>query len=199
LPTLAGVITGFRPVFAISCHCPEGDAPYSTMPGRTQSKCGIVEPMRRIEQAAEGLDCPRSLANSAATLWHPEGTNPVKMRFRMPERRRRVGQRAWAIQPLRRLFDPVAEAENPQGIVEPMRRIEQAAEGLDCPRSLANSGAIQHDAGTNPVKMRFRMPERRRRVGQRAWAIQPLTGFVPASCCMAHRLPGSGRISRTPA
>ena len=33
---------------------------------------GIVEPMRRIEQAAEGLDCPRSLANSAATLWHPE-------------------------------------------------------------------------------------------------------------------------------
>ena len=33
---------------------------------------GIVEPMSRIEQAAEGLDCPRSLANSAATLWHPE-------------------------------------------------------------------------------------------------------------------------------
>ncbi len=33
---------------------------------------GIVEPMRRIEQAAEGLECPRSLANSAATLWHPE-------------------------------------------------------------------------------------------------------------------------------
>lgn len=33
---------------------------------------GIIEPMRRIEQAAEGLDCPRSLANSAATLWHPE-------------------------------------------------------------------------------------------------------------------------------
>ena len=33
---------------------------------------GIVEPLRRIEQAAEGLDCPRSLSNSAATLWHPE-------------------------------------------------------------------------------------------------------------------------------
>lgn len=33
---------------------------------------GIVEPMRRIEQAAEGLDCRRSLSNSAATLWHPE-------------------------------------------------------------------------------------------------------------------------------
>lgn len=32
---------------------------------------GIVEPMKRIERAAEGLDCPRSLANSAATLWHP--------------------------------------------------------------------------------------------------------------------------------
>ncbi len=33
---------------------------------------GITEPLARIEQAAEGLDCPRSLANSAATLWHPE-------------------------------------------------------------------------------------------------------------------------------
>ena len=32
---------------------------------------GIVEPLKRIEQAAEGLHCPRSLANSAATLWHP--------------------------------------------------------------------------------------------------------------------------------
>lgn len=33
---------------------------------------GIAEPMRRIEQAAEGIDAPRSLANSAATLWHPQ-------------------------------------------------------------------------------------------------------------------------------
>ena len=33
---------------------------------------GIGEAMRRIEQAAEGLDCPRSLSNSAAALWHPE-------------------------------------------------------------------------------------------------------------------------------
>ncbi len=33
---------------------------------------GVEAPMRQIEQAAEGLDCPRSLANSAATLWHPE-------------------------------------------------------------------------------------------------------------------------------
>lgn len=33
---------------------------------------GIIEPMRRIELAAEGLNCPRSLANSAATLWHPD-------------------------------------------------------------------------------------------------------------------------------
>ncbi|QUG75937.1 catabolic alanine racemase DadX [Erwinia sp. E602] len=32
---------------------------------------GIVEPLKRIAQAAEGLQCPRSLANSAATLWHP--------------------------------------------------------------------------------------------------------------------------------
>ncbi|BBV66404.1 TPA: catabolic alanine racemase DadX [Kluyvera ascorbata] len=33
---------------------------------------GVAEQMQRIEQAAEGLECPRSLANSAATLWHPE-------------------------------------------------------------------------------------------------------------------------------
>ncbi|MDA8495856.1 catabolic alanine racemase DadX [Kluyvera georgiana] len=33
---------------------------------------GVTAPMRLIEQAAEGLDCPRSLANSAATMWHPE-------------------------------------------------------------------------------------------------------------------------------
>jgi alanine racemase len=33
---------------------------------------GLIEPMQRVEQAAEGLDCPRSLSNSAATLWHPE-------------------------------------------------------------------------------------------------------------------------------
>lgn len=33
---------------------------------------GIDEPMARIAQATEGLTCPRSLANSAATLWHPE-------------------------------------------------------------------------------------------------------------------------------
>ncbi|WP_034944795.1 catabolic alanine racemase DadX [Erwinia oleae] len=37
-----------------------------------ESSEGIIEPMRRINAAAEGLDCPRSLANSAATLWHPE-------------------------------------------------------------------------------------------------------------------------------
>lgn len=33
---------------------------------------GIVEPMKQVERAAEGLNCPRSLSNSAATLWHPE-------------------------------------------------------------------------------------------------------------------------------
>ncbi|WP_413453993.1 catabolic alanine racemase DadX [Erwinia persicina] len=32
---------------------------------------GIAEPVRRINEASEGLNCPRSLANSAATLWHP--------------------------------------------------------------------------------------------------------------------------------
>ncbi|PIF21828.1 catabolic alanine racemase DadX [Candidatus Pantoea floridensis] len=33
---------------------------------------GLIEPMKRVELAAEGLHCPRSLSNSAATLWHPE-------------------------------------------------------------------------------------------------------------------------------
>lgn len=33
---------------------------------------GIDDAMLRIEQAAEGLNCPRSLSNSAGTLWHPE-------------------------------------------------------------------------------------------------------------------------------
>lgn len=33
---------------------------------------GISSAMARIEQATEGLECRRSLSNSAATLWHPE-------------------------------------------------------------------------------------------------------------------------------
>lgn len=33
---------------------------------------GITAPLRLVKQAAEGLEAPRSLANSAATLWHPE-------------------------------------------------------------------------------------------------------------------------------
>ncbi|KOC89045.1 catabolic alanine racemase DadX [Winslowiella iniecta] len=33
---------------------------------------GVTVPMQRVEQAAEGLNCRRSLANSAATMWHPE-------------------------------------------------------------------------------------------------------------------------------
>ncbi|OPW99152.1 catabolic alanine racemase DadX [Citrobacter sp. A316] len=33
---------------------------------------GIQEAMARIAQATEGLECRRSLSNSAATLWHPE-------------------------------------------------------------------------------------------------------------------------------
>lgn len=33
---------------------------------------GIEQPLARVEQAAEGLDIPRSLCNSAATLWHPQ-------------------------------------------------------------------------------------------------------------------------------
>lgn len=35
-----------------------------------ESNEGVTAPMARINQAAEGLNCPRSLANSAATLWH---------------------------------------------------------------------------------------------------------------------------------
>lgn len=37
-----------------------------------ESPEGITEPMVRINQVSEGLDCSRSFANSAATLWHPE-------------------------------------------------------------------------------------------------------------------------------
>ncbi|MCS3430350.1 catabolic alanine racemase DadX [Klebsiella sp. BIGb0407] len=37
-----------------------------------ESPEGVTAPLQCINQAAEGLDCPRSLANSAATLWHPE-------------------------------------------------------------------------------------------------------------------------------
>lgn len=37
-----------------------------------ESPEGVIEPVRRINQAAQGWDCPRSLANSAATLWHPD-------------------------------------------------------------------------------------------------------------------------------
>ncbi len=33
---------------------------------------GIDEAMVRINQAAEGIDAPRSLSNSAAALWHPQ-------------------------------------------------------------------------------------------------------------------------------
>ncbi|AFJ46883.1 catabolic alanine racemase DadX [Shimwellia blattae] len=33
---------------------------------------GISDALVNIEQAARGLDLPRSLANSAATLWHPQ-------------------------------------------------------------------------------------------------------------------------------
>ncbi|ADO09750.1 alanine racemase 2, catabolic [Pantoea vagans C9-1] len=33
---------------------------------------GLIAPLQRVEQAAAGLNCPRSLSNSACTLWHPE-------------------------------------------------------------------------------------------------------------------------------
>ena len=94
----------------------------------------------------------------------------------MPERVHTVWQQLRAISNVGEmtLMSHFAEAENPQGIVEPMRRIEQAAEGLDCPRSLANSAAT-------------------------LWHPEAHFDWVrPASCCMARRLPGSGRTSPTP-
>jgi alanine racemase len=55
---------------------------------------GIADAMARIEQAAEGLDCPRSLSNSAATLWHPEAhiTGCVRGSFCTARRRRASGR-----------------------------------------------------------------------------------------------------------
>lgn len=94
----------------------------------------------------------------------------------MPERVHTVWQQLRAISNVGEmtLMSHFAEAENPQGIVEPMRRIEQAAEGWIA---------------------RARWPTRRRPSGIRK---RILTGFVQASCCMARRLPGSGRTSPTP-
>ncbi len=95
----------------------------------------------------------------------------------MPERVHTVWQQLRAISNVGEmtLMSHFAEAENPQGIVEPMRRIEQAAEGWIA---------------------RARWLTRRRPSGIRK---RILTGFDRASCCMARRPPGSGRISRTPA
>ncbi|PIJ51406.1 alanine racemase [Erwinia sp. OLTSP20] len=39
---------------------------------RAEEDAGIIEPLRRIEQAVKEIPLPRSLANSAATLWHPQ-------------------------------------------------------------------------------------------------------------------------------
>ncbi|PKH26883.1 alanine racemase [Enterobacterales bacterium CwR94] len=33
---------------------------------------GVQEPLRRVALASEGIDAPRSFANSAATMWHPQ-------------------------------------------------------------------------------------------------------------------------------
>jgi alanine racemase len=61
----------------------------------------------------------------------------------MPDRIHTVWQQLRALNNVSEmtLMSHFADAENPQGIIEPMRRIEQAAEGLDCRRSLANSAA----------------------------------------------------------
>lgn len=39
---------------------------------QAESAEGIAEPLKLIAQATEGIECRRSLANSAATLWHPQ-------------------------------------------------------------------------------------------------------------------------------
>lgn len=39
---------------------------------RADSPDGVEQAVRTLEQAWEGLDSPRSVANSAATLWHPQ-------------------------------------------------------------------------------------------------------------------------------
>ncbi|WP_300004198.1 catabolic alanine racemase DadX [uncultured Cedecea sp.] len=49
-----------------------GDMTLMTHFADAESPDGITAPLHCINQAAEGIDCPRSLANSAATLWHPE-------------------------------------------------------------------------------------------------------------------------------
>lgn len=72
------------------------------------------------------------------------------------------------------LMSHFAEAEHPDGISGAMARIEQAAEGLECRRSLST---------------------RRRLCGTRK---RILTGFGPALFCMALRRPVSGVISPIP-
>ncbi|VFP87072.1 alanine racemase [Candidatus Erwinia haradaeae] len=37
-----------------------------------EHKEGVIEPMKKIYQASKDLNCPISLANSAAILWHPQ-------------------------------------------------------------------------------------------------------------------------------
>ncbi|VTM45962.1 alanine racemase [Klebsiella quasipneumoniae] len=95
----------------------------------------------------------------------------------MPERVHTVWQQLRAISNVGEmtLMSHFAEAENPQGIVSRCAGSNRRRRGW-----------IAH----------ARWPTRRRRSGIRK---RILTGFVPASCCMAHRPPGSGRISRTPA
>lgn len=68
-----------------------------------------------------------------------------------------------------------ADAEKPDGIADAMVRIEQAAEGLDCPRSLSN------------LRPRCGIPRR------------ITTGCVRGSFCTARRPRASGRISPTAA
>jgi alanine racemase len=49
-----------------------GEMTLMTHFAEAEKEDGIIEPLKQVERAAEGLKAPRSLANSAATLWHPE-------------------------------------------------------------------------------------------------------------------------------
>ncbi|WP_075181948.1 catabolic alanine racemase DadX [Pantoea sp. 1.19] len=49
-----------------------GEMTLMTHFAQAEQEEGIVTPLARMAQASEGLQVPRSYANSAATLWHPQ-------------------------------------------------------------------------------------------------------------------------------
>lgn len=72
------------------------------------------------------------------------------------------------------LMSHFADAEHPEGIVQALEKVEQASEGMECRRSLANSAA------TLGIRKRI------------------LTGYVRGSFCMVLRLRDTGVISPIP-